>query len=302
MHIPIIQILITHRKKLLAYSSAFAFIIAMVVASDITRTHEFILPEFAAMAMAMWAFRDKNWFKNPAHICIIPTITAIIGLTVNQLPLSYLLKIAMTLTAMLLVFVIFNTTFAPSLATGLLPLITNAHSWGLVMLVFILTLFFMLIVLRFEWNKDLIFKQEKKIRLDIAFLLVMLGWLAVCWFLDIETLAAIPPVIVVAYEAIQKQKYIGITAFKQAIGLLLSSVVGTVLFLYLSSWTIIIVIDILLMFLLSYIIKVRMPALYAFPLFPFILPAEAVPSLPLYTLWAVLYTFSCLWLYKKYYK
>ncbi|MFF2481772.1 hypothetical protein [Paenibacillus sp. NPDC058071] len=133
----------------------------------------------------------------------------------------------------------------------------------------------------------------------MAFLLIMLGWLVVCWLFGIEQLAAIPPVVVVAYEAIHKRVYRIQTAFKQGFTLTLSATIGTLLYLTISSWTVIILMDILLMLFLSLVTRVRMPALYAFTLFPFILPVEAVHSLPLTTLWAALYTFTCLWMYKK---
>ncbi len=211
----------------------------------------------------------------------------------------YLMKIALTLIAMLVVLAVLRTNFAPSLATGLLPLVTDAHDWKLVLLVFLLTLFFMLVVLGFQLNKNLNPKQVVQGRPAVAFLLIMLGWLAVCLLFGLEQLAAIPPVIVVAYEAIHKREYGAKAAFKHGLSLTLSATIGTLLYLTIPSWTAVIVLDILLMLLVSRTMRVRMPALYAFPLFPFILPVEAVRGLPLATIWAVLFTFACLWMYKK---
>ncbi|GED69975.1 hypothetical protein BRE01_36770 [Brevibacillus reuszeri] len=287
------------RRMLLAFGSAFVFIIAMVVISDVTHTHEFILPEFAAMAVAMWAFRDANWLRQPINICLAPTITSLTGFAVNQMPLIYLIKVVLTLFAMLLVLAILKSNFAPSLATGLLPLVTDAHDWTLVLLVFLLSLFFMVVVLVFQLNKNLDHKPKQHVRQATAFFIIMVAWLVVCWLSGSVQLAAIPPVIVVAYEAIHKREYSKKSAFKQGFSLTLSATIGTLLFLKIPSWPVVVIIDILLMLLLSQAMRVRMPALYAFPLFPFILPGNAVHDLPLMTLLASLFTFTCLSIYKN---
>ena len=76
-----------------AYIISFAFIIAMMTASVILKDHENILPEVAAMAIAMWVWRDAGWIRQPSKIFLAPSITALIGFVVNQLPISYLGKV-----------------------------------------------------------------------------------------------------------------------------------------------------------------------------------------------------------------
>lgn len=299
MIIKITSDVLKNRRMLFAYGSAFAFIIAMVGVSDITQTHEFILPEFAAMAIAMWAFRDANWLRKPFNICLAPTITSLIGFVITQFPLMYLFKVALTLLAMLLVLAVLKSNFAPSLATGLLPLVTDAHDWTLVLIVFLLALYFMVVVLVFQLHKNLDHKQSQHVRPTTAFFIIMVAWLVICWLCGFDQLAAIPPVIVVAYEAIHKREYGVKTAFKQGFSLTLSAMIGSFLYINIPSWPVVIISDLLLMLLLSVTIRVRMPALYAFPLFPFILPGDTVHFLPLMTLLASIFTFTCLSIYKN---
>lgn len=81
------------RKNLLAYTMAFAMIILMAAASELSHNHEFILPEIAAMVIAMWVYRDPNWLRHPLQIFLAPTLTSVIGFTVNHLPAAYLCKV-----------------------------------------------------------------------------------------------------------------------------------------------------------------------------------------------------------------
>ena len=81
---------VSKKKTIISYIISFAFIIAMITASVILKDREIILPEVAAMAIAMWVWRDEGWIRQPFKIFLVPSITALIGFVVNQLPISYL--------------------------------------------------------------------------------------------------------------------------------------------------------------------------------------------------------------------
>ncbi|MGO4790881.1 hypothetical protein AB4124_26075 [Paenibacillus sp. 2KB_20] len=104
---------------------------------------------------------------------------------------------------------------------------------------------------------------------------------------------------VVVYESIQRREYSGKLALKQGAALTVSATIGTLLFLVLDSLVIITVLDMMLMLLLQWVVKIRMPAIYAFPLLPFIFTHDVVLLLPLTTVFTCLFMFTAAVAYKK---
>ena len=89
-------------KKQSSYTIAILFILAMVTAGVLLNDPEVILPEIAAMAIALWAYREPGWLRQPEKIFIAPSITAVIGFMVNQMDIAYLGKVSLTLVFMML--------------------------------------------------------------------------------------------------------------------------------------------------------------------------------------------------------
>ncbi|MFU1796535.1 hypothetical protein ACM1RC_21930 [Paenibacillus azoreducens] len=290
---------IAKRGTMFSYIMAFALITMMVVACVLFDNHEFILPEIAAMVIAMWVYRDPNWLRRPLHICFAPTATSVIGLTVNHLHFAYLCKAGIAFACIMIFLRLIQSNFAPSLATGLLPLITNAHDWKLVLIVFISTFTLMLVVLVFRMNAGLDKRVEIRYKYSFVFLALIFFWMGICWAAGFEQAAVIPPIIVVAYESLQKPNYGGKAALKQGIALTVSATVGTLLFFGLNSWIMVTLLSLFFMLIMEWIMKIRMPAIYAFPLLPFIFPPDVVPALPLATLITSLFVFTFVTVYKK---
>ena len=48
------------KQNALSYSAALAFILAMVAVAAGLQDREIVLPEMAAMAVALWAYRDQQ--------------------------------------------------------------------------------------------------------------------------------------------------------------------------------------------------------------------------------------------------
>lgn len=287
------------RKNLLAYTMAFAMIILMAAASELRHNHEFILPEIAAMVIAMWVYRDPNWLRHPLQICLAPTLTSVIGFTVNHLPAAYLCKVGIDFILIMACLRLIQSNFAPSLATGLLPLITDGHDWKLVLIIFLATLILMLVVIFFRMNASLEKKAQIHYKYTYFFLCLIFVWIGICWITGFGKLAVIPPIIVVVYESIQKSEYSATLALKQVAALTVSATIGTLLFLALDCLVIITVLDMMLMLLLQWLVKIRMPAIYAFPLLPFIFTHDVVLLLPLTTVFTCLFMFTAAVAYKK---
>ncbi|NHN35442.1 hypothetical protein [Paenibacillus agricola] len=283
-----------------SYIIAFIFIISMITAAVMLKDHQLILPEAAAMAVAMWVYREAGWIRQPSKIFLAPSITAAIGFLVNQLNIPYLGKVSLTIVLLMLFMRIIQSNLAPSIATGLLPLIVNANEWSFVISVFIVTFILMLGVLVFGLNKGL----EKKVKIHYKYMLVFLVlnfvWMGLCWLVGYQQLAVIPPILVVVYESLQKPMYNGKMAFKQGLVLTISATVGTLLYLSIDLWIVVTLLDMILMFILLRMVGIRIPAVYGFTLLPFVFPKDIVTMLPLVSLVASVFLFASVLAYKKF--
>ncbi|KII19399.1 hypothetical protein JN533_26400 [Staphylococcus aureus] len=192
-----------------------------------------------------------------------------------------------------------RSNLAPSIATGLLPVVIDVDGWSFIISTFILTFILMLGVLLFRLNNGL----EKKVKIQykyiVVFLMLNFVWIGLTWAVDYHQLAAIPPTLVVVYESLQNPKYNGKVAFKQSLVLTISATVGTMLYFALDSWILITLINMILMYILLHIVGVRIPAVYAFPLLPFIFPDKIVALLPLGSLITCVFLFGSVLAYKK---
>lgn len=156
----------------------------------------------------------------------------------------------------------------------------------------------MLGVLKFGLNKGL----EKKVKIQYKYMLVFLVlifvWMGLCWLAGYP-LAVIPPILVVVYESLQKPMYNGKMAFKQGLVLTISATVGTLLYFAIDSWILVTLLDMILMLILLRIVGIRVPAVYAFPLLPFVFPDHIVAMLPLGSLITCVFLFTSVLAYKK---
>ena len=145
--------------------------------------------------------------KTTRKIFIAPSITAVIGFAVNQMDISYIGKVSLTLILMMLFLCVIQSNLAPSIATGLLPLVTNATEWSFVIAVFALTFILMIGVLIFKLNNGIERKVQMQYKYMTVFLILNFVWISLCWITGYEQLAVIPPILVVVYESLQKPMY-----------------------------------------------------------------------------------------------
>ncbi|MBE3569191.1 MAG: hypothetical protein IMW92_03455 [Bacillales bacterium] len=289
---------VSKKEVIISYIVSIAFIIAMITASVTLKDHEIILPEVAAMAIAMWVWRDAGWIRQPSKIFFAPSITALIGFVVNQLPISYLGKVIFTLILMIIFLWTIQSNLGPSIATGLLPVVTNATEWSFVISVIILTFLLMIGVLLFRLHKGLEKKTEIQYKYMAVFLVLIFVWIGLCSIVGYP-LAVIPPILVVVFESLQKPMYNGKMAFKQGLVLTISATIGTLLYFSIDSWILATFLDMILMLILLHIVGIRVPAVYAFPLLPFVFPDEIVAQLPLGSLITCIVLLSAVLAYKK---
>ena len=289
-------------KSILSYAAAFGFILLMVLAAIIFKDAEIILPEIAAMAVALWVWREKSWLRQPEKIFIMPSLTAILGFAVNLLEISYIAKIIIVLVLMLTVMRVMQSNLAPALATGLLPIVTNATHFTFLMAIFATTFVLMLGVYLFKLNEGVPRHAPVKYKYMLVYLALHLAWIIIVVFAGYPQMAIIPPVTVVVYESLQMPMYMRKMALKQIAVLTLSAVIGTVLFMMLDNWLLIVALDMALIYGVLRLFQARIPAAYAFPLLPFVFPAQFVPQLPYAAALVSVFFFSLVLAYKTYEK
>lgn len=272
----------------------------MVLAAAVVGDAEIILPEVAAMAVALWAYREKGWVRQPEKIFIAPSATAVIGFTVNLLDIPYVAKLVLVLFLMAALLRLMKSNFAPSLATGVLPIVTNATHFSFLIAIFATTLVLMAGVLLFRLNKGVPRDAPVNYWYMLVFLVLHLIWVGVAVAAGYPQMAVIPPITVVVYESLQMPMYMAKMAMKQVAVLTLSATIGTLLYLNIDSWVLVAALDMAIVYLILRIFSARIPAAYAFPLLPFVFPAESVPQLPYAAAVVSAFLFGLVLLFKAY--
>ncbi|WP_442113851.1 hypothetical protein [Pseudomonas sp. NUPR-001] len=272
------------RENALSYLGAFVLIVLMVGAAAFWSDPEVVLPEIAAMAVALWAYRDQRWMRHPEKIFLWPSLTALMGFGINVLSIPYAGKLVLALVLMLAFFVVARYSLAPALATGFLPIVTNAVEWSFVLSIVLTSAILMagVVLLRMKTSADR--QSNVDYRMMGTYVCIMLLWLALAVFGGHPHMALIPPVAVVIYESLQMGMYNGKMMVKQVLVLTASAAIGVILYAVVQNWVLVVALDMVIVFLLLHSLKMRMPAAYAFPLLAFVFPQESVQLLPVATL------------------
>lgn len=271
---------LTPSQERRSYFCAFVFIVTMVAAASFWDDREIVLPEIAAMAVALFAYREQSWMRHPEKIFLWPTVTALLGFGINLLAIPFAFKLVLVLVAMLLFFFVFRYSLAPALATGFLPVVTNATELSFIAAILISTFLLMLVVMlgRFRHDADRATTVQASTLLAYgAIVLACLGGAAAVGQIQ---LAVLPPVAVVVYESLQMKMYSWRMVIKQTTVLTLSAAIGVALFLLISNWVLVVLVDMVLMWGLLRVFQMRMPAVYAFPLLAYVFPSQSLSLLP----------------------
>lgn len=271
---------LTPRQESGSYIVAFVFIVTMVAAASFWDDREIVLPEIAVMAVALLAYREQNWMRHPEKIFLWPTVTALLGFGINLLAIPFALKLAFVLVAMLLFFALFRYSLAPALATGFLPVVTNATEYSFVAAILLSTFLLMLAVVLGKLRRTA--DRTSAVQMSILWVYgaIVLASMGIAAVLGHIQLAVLPPVAVVVYESLHMKMYSWRMVLKQTVVLTLSAAIGVTLFLLISNWIWVVVIDMLLMWGLLRVFKMRMPAVYAFPLLAYVFPPQSLTLLP----------------------
>jgi len=281
------------------YFIGFSLILSMVAIATWQHDYEIILPEIGALTTGTWIYHKNDWVNQPFKIFLAPFGTAVLGFLVNQLAISYPEKVILTLIAMLLWLRIVGSTLAPSFATGLLPVIVNATHWSFIIAIFAFTIILALGVYLRGLHHGCTPGEPLHYQSMAIFMVVAAAWVGGVWFVGRPQMAAIPPVLVVFFEMLQAPNYQGKLVIKQIIALSLAATIGVVIHLLFASWLLVTLISLPLVFVTLQLLKLKLPAAYAFPLLALVLPANMFGHLPVTAVLAASFFLGLAYGYKK---
>ncbi|WP_143461316.1 hypothetical protein [Levilactobacillus enshiensis] len=287
------------KRELGNYLIGFAFVLLMVTTATLRHDAEIILPEIAALTTGTWIYQNKTWIRQPIKLFLAPSGTAVIGFLVNQATISYPEKVLLTLVLILILLRILNSTLAPAFATGLLPIIINATHWSFILAIFLFTALLMLGVLIQGHYKGLPAGHPLRFSHMLGFSLTALLWVIIVWACGYPQMAGIPPVLVVFFEVSQMPTYSVKLAIKHVIALGGAATIGVLVHLLLASWLLTTLISLPLVFVLLQLLRVKLPAAYAFPLLALVLPISMFHRLPLSAFLAATFFLGTVVIYRQ---
>ncbi|HJE86230.1 hypothetical protein KB236_07985 [Levilactobacillus brevis] len=281
------------------YFIGFALVLTMVGIATGLNDYEIILPEIGALTAGMWIYHNPTWVSQPLKIFLAPSGTAVIGFVVNQLSISYPEKVGITLLFILLLLNVLRSTLAPSFATGLLPIIINATHWSFILAIFAFTLTLMVGVLLQGHYKGQPAGHPLHYQHMLGFVLAAAVWIGAVWLAGYPQMSGIPPVLVVFFEVSQKSSYSGKLAVKHIIALGGAATIGVLVHLVIGSWLLATLITLPLVFVLLQLLRIKLPAAYAFPLLALVLPANMFHTLPIAATLAACFFLGATFAYRK---
>ncbi|SEN55190.1 hypothetical protein SAMN05192574_103498 [Mucilaginibacter gossypiicola] len=261
-------------KKILPLKSALgcALIFMMIGASIIFNDKEIILPEMAALAIGCLIHQNPVWLAKPLHIFLLPSITAIGGFMINKMDVNPAAKLILAVMFVLLTLRVFKSGLAPALATGLLPVITNATSLYFIFSILTLTLILALSLYakRGTPPEPTISKRQRP-QDNILYIVFVSAWVLTCAQNGWMYIAAIPPVLVVGYESMHKEEYTFKMFYKQVVCLSLAAYIGIQSLYFLNNLLLATLMDIVAISLLMRLVAFKLTPAYAMSLLPMVL-------------------------------
>lgn len=288
------------KNELFNYLIGYIFVVMMVLLSSKTKDIHLVLPEFAVLCVGVLGIKESHWIVSPYKIVIIPSITALMGYCVNLINMGYMLKINLIVMLMLLVLKIAKSRLAPAFATGLLPIITNTNHWYFIIMVISLTGLLMLGVLISGSHKNIEDKIKPIKHNEIRqYLVILLLWSFLVHSIGIDIMIAIPPVLVLLLEVIQKDVYTKGNFIKQVMILTTIAYMSVVSHIMITDNVVYILWMLPLIYIILKIFKITLPAVYAFPPLMLVIPESMDHYIGMYTLLSSVFTLGCVYLIKR---
>ncbi|MCK8607011.1 hypothetical protein [Apilactobacillus ozensis] len=260
---------------------------------------EVILPEIAALTSGTWIYHKRDWIKYPLFVWIVPTITSAIGFKINQFKIFYAWKVLLAVILIISILKIFNSCLSPAFATGLLPLVIDAHSWTFIVITGTLTFIVMLGVYVMNEHTSQLEIPSMKFHKMLFYILITLAWILIILVFNQPHMAAIPPVFVALFGIINQSTYNLNSYYRHVLSLAGAATIGTIVHILVASWLGTAVITLPLVFIWLRLWKVKLPAAYTLPLLAIVLPRSMFNMFPISTLCASTFLLGMALIYHK---
>jgi len=192
-----------------------------------------------------------------------------------------------------------HSNLAPSFATGLLPFIINATHRSFIVAIILFTSLLMCGVFLQGSYRHTTPSEPIQNQHMIIFTIMAIIWVGSVWSLGFQQMSAIPPVMVVFFEVLQKPTYSFKIASRQFIALVGAASIGVLVHFLIASWLLSAIISMPLVFALLQLLKLKLPAAFAFPLLALVLPTNMFQMLPLTAVLATTFFLGTMVIYKK---
>ncbi len=258
--------------------TAIDFIISILIVSfmlwvaESLKLPEIIFPEISALAMGSLVFKKKKWLLNYWEIWFAPTIGASIGVGINLLNIQQMWKEILCLFIIVACMTWFQVKVAPTISAGLLPVVLGITSWFFVISVGILTFLIFVGIKMNKWSPFVHKGNYIEKTYHTSYLVFLILWIFVCNLFNLNELL-IPPIFVVVFETLHRE-YVSVSyGLKQVVLLTGSAIIGSFFFsLFPQSFVLIGVLDLIVVFILTQIVKLQLSPAFAISLLPFVLP------------------------------
>ncbi|MBS7232631.1 hypothetical protein KHA90_16555 [Flavobacterium psychroterrae] len=270
--------LIASQYQIKFYTVAYGLILLMTAVALRFKDKEIILPELAALSIGCFMYKKNTWTAKPFHLFLIPSLTAFIGFFINQLEINMAVKIVLTLIVMMALLYSIKSSLAPALATGLLPIVTNCDSYIFLFSILLfmgLLAIFAAVFFKPEASQAPAQQQPKSVLAVLVFLAVLIIWVMICSAAGIMQIAALPPIIVLAYEHIDKKMFGAVMLYKMVTVLVLTAFVGAQSYYFLDNYLLASVINLIAVTIILHYLKMKMPPAYAMAMLPMVLPSSS---------------------------
>ncbi|MGL4582736.1 MAG: hypothetical protein ACRCVU_07115, partial [Flavobacterium sp.] len=143
-------------------------------------------------------------------------------------------------------------------------------------------------------------KGKVNTKMMYPYALISVLWIAIAYYSGNQQMAVIPPIAVVLYESLNMKMYSLKIALKQVAILTVAISIGVILYYFIAHWLVMATLFMIIMYVLSQLFQMKIPAVYAFPFLVYVFPAEKVVSLPIATLVVASFSFGSVYIYRTY--
>ncbi|MBE1442545.1 HPP family protein [Paenibacillus sp. OAS669] len=259
------------RRFLLAYT----LVIIMLTGAVLLQQRDILFPEIAGIAMGVMVFAVPHWIKKPVHVWLSPTFAALIGTSLNILPLTPLLKIWMGFGIIVILMHIFRIHFGPTIPAGLLPIFLNLHDYVFVVTTGIFTFMIMLAAFRLR-KPDKMSGETSNFRkkMDTVVITIVLGLRIGLAFVTKLEIFVVPPIFALIFEVFHAKGFKWSLIPSRLAILTITAIISVgVYHLFAGSTIWVGVINVLITIIMCTLFKVPVPVAFGVSLMPLIVPA-----------------------------